>query len=119
MSTPERGRRATDLFDERSARLRRLLELNAPRVIVAGECELVMRGYYGGRLQVLGHLMAELARHCWFWYISTPVLRGLCRLNIYHMEQGPHGDGYGCPFCGKGADPARLAEIEEACHVDL
>lgn len=99
MSTPERGRRATDLFDERQARLTKLLAHNAPRIVIAGECELILRAHYGTRLGVARHVLAELIRHSLRWYVQIPVMRWLCRTNLWHRRQDEYG--YGCPFCDR------------------
>lgn len=115
MSTPERGRRRTDLFDERLARLHRLIHLNAPRNIIAIECELVVRAHFGGRAKFLFYVVLDALRHCWQWYAQIPFMRALCCANIYHMEQGP-GE-FGCPFCGKGENPEAPPSCEVSAHL--
>lgn len=121
MSTPERGRRATDLFDERLARLDRLIEIQAPRSVIAEECSLVLQAHEGGPLAghwgLVRRSIKSMIRFVWIWYVETFTLKALCRLNIYHQIDDT--DGCGCPFCGKGGDPAMLAEIKEACDVDF
>lgn len=127
MSTPERGRRATDLFDERLIRLKCFIDNKAPRQITAGSARLLLRAHDGGPV---GHILAEireLVKWAWSWYVQIPTMHTLCRLNIYHMEQGP--GGFGCPFCGKGENPEAppaceifasvLGDCEEASRVDL
>lgn len=111
MSTPERGRRATDLFDERQARLTKLLARNAPRIVIAGECELILRAHHGSRFRVVSHLAAGLARHCWERYVQIPAMRWLCRTNLWHQRQDEYG--YGCSFCDRNTRPDILAAEQE------
>jgi len=118
MSTPERGRRRTDLFDERLARLRELIRLNAPRIIIADECRLVVRAHHGNSpVRVIGHDTRELVVHLWHWYALIPVCTFLCRHDIYHYgENDP--DCPGCWVCGKGEPPLDLSfDAEEVADV--
>lgn len=105
MSTPEQGRRSTDRFDRRVTRFRRLVDLNAPRVIIAEEARRVVRASSQNRdsqLRVVLSELRELVYEIWLG-VQIPACRTLHRLGIWHMDQG-HG-GFGCPFCGKGEDP--------------
>jgi len=80
-------------------RLLRLLELNAPRIVIARECRLVCEAFDGGMWQSAWQCLIQAWLRAWEWRITIPFYRLACRLGIWHLGQ-TNGDG--CPFCGKG-----------------
>lgn len=96
------------LFDEREARLRKLLTLNAPRIIIAREALLVSEAYDGGMWRHAVFVVIEAARRTWAWRVAMPFWRLACQMGLHHLGQEPGGDG--CPFCGKG-EPEDCREL--------
>jgi hypothetical protein len=98
VSTPERGRRRTDLFDERVRRLRWMLD-HGTRYTIAESARLVYLSHHNN--SPIRLIRAEIARyvaHLWHMYPSHWFWLGLCRLNVWHWGQRA---GVPCPFCDK------------------
>lgn len=69
-----------DLLAERKARLTRLLAMDAPNIVIADECLLVIRAHAGGsRWDSLRFVLADIVRH-WRVGVGLRVKLLACRL---------------------------------------
>jgi hypothetical protein len=109
----------TELFDERAARMSKLLRFNAPREVLGEEARLMVWAADGGRVRhIWFEICALIVRH-WMYYVVVPISRLLCRFDLYHW--GEHDvSGAGCIWCERGAVPDNsYIPEEEMTRADL
>lgn len=90
--------RQPERFAERTRRLHRLLELDAPAIVIHDESVLVAQAFRGGRWHLLRYLFAEAVREASYWRLYAPAREFLCRrMGIHYRDE----DGM-CLVCCDG-----------------
>lgn len=101
-----------ELFDERAARMSKLLRMSAPRAVIAVEARLMVRAADGGPARHIWAEICDLVGSYCRYYVAVTISHALCRLNIWHF--GEHDDfGIGCVWCGRGMDPIMRQSLDE------
>ena len=73
------------VLEERTARLRRICTLDAPAVMLANECALVIRAWHRNSLWRTGFaFLLEAVEKAWWWRVACPCFAALCRAGIWH-----------------------------------
>lgn len=96
-------------LSRRLARLRRMLELDAPTAIIAGECWLVFEAASGGPWRAAWTILESAAWRFLALQVYGPLRCALHRLG-WHDQDGPRGR---CSAC-RADDFLRSLEIETA-----
>lgn len=71
---------------ERLARLRKLITINAPDIMIRSECEMVLECYRGGYIRAGVALIYHGFEKIFGWYILTPLGHACCKLGIHDYE---------------------------------
>lgn len=71
---------------ERLARLRKLLAIDAPSVMIRSECQMVLECYYGGYIRAGLALIYHGLEEILGWYILIPLGRVCCKIGVHDYE---------------------------------
>lgn len=70
----------------RLARLRKLLTINAPDIMIQSECEMVLECYRGGYVRAGIALIYRGLEKIFDWYILIPLGHVCCKLGIHDYD---------------------------------
>lgn len=95
----QRHKCSDETWQHRTERTRRMFDTYAPDVILWQESKLIVQGWHGGKWRAAWAMAVDAVRRDVDWYVVGPVLRTLCRVNVYHHSLTADGC---CDFCDRG-----------------